>query len=164
MNPYRRLFLWAVLVLVLQWWLAPSLAMGEVQPDFVFLFVLYLALYWNPTGAMLLGFVLGLGQDTLSWGPFGLNALVLTLVAYVPHLFRTRLFLSSAATQMMFVVAFSLGGDLIESLYYVAVGQEPVVRFASRAVGHLAWNLLFYIVLFRRWPKWVPLRYTLHEA
>ena len=113
---------------------------------------------------MLLGFSLGLLQDTLSWGPFGLSALVLTLVAYVPHLFRARLFLASAATQLMFVVGFSLGGDLIDSLYYFAVGQEPVVRFAGRAMGHLMWNLLFYIVLFRRWPKWVPLRYSVHEA
>ena len=111
-----------------------------------------------------IGFILGLGQDTLSWGPFGLNALVLTLVAYVPHLFRPRLFLSSAATQMLFVVLFSLGGDLIESLYYFAVGQKPVVPFTGRAMGHLGWNLLFYLVLFRRWPKWVPLRYSPYEA
>lgn len=164
MNSHRRLALWAVLVLALQWWVAPSLAVREVRPDFVFLFVLYLALSWDPTRAMLLGFVLGLLQDTLSWGPFGLNALELTLVAYVPHLFRNRLFLSSGATQMMFVVVFTLGGDLIGSFYSFAVGQEPVVPFAGRAIGHVGWNLLFYLVLFRRWPKWVPLRYSPHEA
>ncbi len=164
MNPLRRLFLWAVLVLALQWWVAPAVAVREIRPDFVFLFVLYLALYWNPVGAMLLGFVLGLGQDTLSWGPFGLNALVLTIVAYVPHLLRTRLFLSSSATQVMFVVLLSLGSDLIESLYYVAVGQEAARGFVARALGHILWNLLLYALLFRRWPKWVPLRYSPYEA
>ena len=164
MSPRRRLVLWVVLVLLLQWWVAPGLAVREIRPDFVLLFVLYLALYWNPTGAMLLGFVLGLGQDTLSWGPFGLNALLLTLVAYVPHLFRARLFLSSAATQVMFVIAFSLGSDLIESFYYLAIGQQAAQGFTARATGHLLWNVLFYLVLLRRWPKWVPLTYSPYEA
>jgi len=164
MNPVRRLVLWATLVLVFQSWVAPSLAIREIRPDLIFLFVLYLALYWNPTGAMLLGFALGLCLDTLSWSPFGLNALILTIVAYVPHLLRTRLFLRSTATQLMFVVVFSLGGDVIESCYYFAVGQEVVRGFSTRAMGHLLWNLLFYAILFRRWPKWLPVRYSAFES
>lgn len=113
---------------------------------------------------MLSGFVLGLAQDTLCWAPLGLHALIYTIVAFLPHLFRARLFLSVLATQLVFVAAFSVAGDLIESFYYLTVGQEMAAGFLKRIGVHLMWSLLFYVVLFRRWIRWLPLDSGMSEG
>jgi len=158
MSVWRRELGWILGVILLQWWLAPLLAWREVRPDFVLLFVLYIALYAEPVHAMVLGFALGILVDSLTWSPFGLNALILTTVAFVPHLLRSRLFLSSVATQLAFIVFFTLGGTLIHSLYSLMVGQQTATDFSTRIGIGLFWNLLFYGILFRRWIKWLPIQ------
>ena len=119
---------------------------------FVFLFVFYLAVYWNPIGAMFLGFGLGLLQDTLAWSPFGLSALFLTGVAYFPHLFRSRLYLASLPTQLAFVCIFTLAGEVLKALYFFTVKSDSS-GFFERFGIYLVWNALFYLLLFRWWTR-----------
>jgi rod shape-determining protein MreD len=151
------MIIWALVIVVLQWQLAPVLSVRGIEPDFILVFVLYLGLSTEPVLAMLLGFFMGLASDTLAFHPFGLNALILVIVAYVPHLFRARLFMGSVATQLAFLIFFTLMADLIRSTYFASAGQEIVVPFAFRVVGHLAWSLTIYLVFFRWWEKSLPM-------
>lgn len=156
MNPWGRVCVWAVLILLLQWWLAPVLALRRIQPDFPLLFVLYLGLHLNPIGAMITGFLMGIAESSLCWTPFGLKSLILVIAGFMPHLFRERLFLRSGATQLAFVVIFSLGADLLDSLYHLSLGREVASGFLERAGLHLAWNVLFFGLLFPVWRRWLP--------
>jgi len=150
-------------MLLFQWLFVPLMDLKGVRPDVILLFVMYLGLFWNPTGAMLVGFFLGLGQDTLNGSAVGLSALTLTIVAYVPHLLGARLFLSSVVTHLAMLIGFSLCGDLLRSFYYWTVGQEVSIRFMTRSIGHLTWNIVFYFALFRSWMEWLPLEKRLYE-
>jgi rod shape-determining protein MreD len=155
MIYYRRVGYWFFIALFLQWALAPVLQWRGVRPDFILLFILYLALYTDPLAAMSVGLFLGLLKDGLEWGPFGLSSLIYVITGYVPHLFRGRLYLDSVATQLSFVIVFTLLGEFVRSSYYILVGQQAAVAFSLRLGVHLFWNILWFWILFRHWSWWI---------
>lgn len=160
MRVIRSLIFWAVVMVFLQWAVTPLLTWRGIGPDFVFILVLYLGLYGSPVQAMLFGFMLGLIVDSLTWSPFGLNSLIWTMTGFVPHLFRARLFLASPATQLALIVSFSVGSDLIQSFYYVMLGQQVAQGFFFRAALNTFWSILLYMVFFRIWKRAIPMEGT----
>jgi len=151
----RTPIFWSVVMVLLQWQLAPVLSARSIHPDLILVFVLFLGFHGDPLRAMFLGFCMGLAVDVLTWSPFGLNSLVYTLAGFVPHLFGARLFLSSLVTQMTFIIAFSFTADVIKSLYYLAAGHVVATGYFERTTVHLIWSIILFLVLFRVLRNWI---------
>lgn len=151
MSNWGKIAAWGLTVLLAQWLIASSISVAGVHPDFVFVYVVYLGLFFDPLVAMITAFCLGMLQDTFSWNPFGLSALILVIVAYAPHLFRERLVIGSTATQLAFILFFTLGSDLTRSLFYLTVKQQITVEFPTRFALHFVWNTVFWLLLRKAW-------------
>lgn len=160
MRVFQSRIFWALVAVFLQKTVAPLLTWGGIGPDFVFILVLYLGLYGSPVQAMVLGFVLGFIVDSLTWSPFGLNSLIWTITGFVPHLFRARLFLASPATQLAFIVSFSVGSDLIQSFYYLTLGQQVAQSFLLRVGLHTFWSVFLFLLFYRIWKRAMPIEGT----
>ncbi len=94
------------------------------------------------------------------WSPFGLNSLIWTLTGFVPHLFRARLFLASPATQLAFIVSFSIGSDLIQSFYYLTLGQQVAQSFSFSSSLHTFWSVFLFLLFYRIWKRAMPMEGT----
>lgn len=99
----------AVGVLTLQTTLAGLLSVGPVRPDWVFVLVVFFALYCPRNEAFLAAWLLGFGVDLLSIERLGLMAITYGITAILINAVREVVFLKSAVTH--FVV--TLCGGLI---------------------------------------------------
>ena len=113
----------ALLAVLLQIILAPSIAIASTVPDFVLVTVVILALHNGPIRSTVLGFLLGLVSDLLSAGPLGAMTLVLTLVGYtVSSLYKSTsgVFVIGA----VILVLATLLAEFLKSVLYAVVGSD----------------------------------------
>lgn len=77
--------------------------------DFPLLITIYLALLRrSPIVGLLIGFGIGLGQDSLSHGPIGLYGIIKTVIGYVCSSLTLVLAVESLATRLVLVLGFYL--------------------------------------------------------
>lgn len=109
---------------------APWTAIGGLRPDWVFVLVIFFALYARRSDAILAGWILGLGVDLLSAERLGLFALVYCLLAVGVNAIRDYVFLKHAGTHFVVTLA---AGVLAQSAF---VAYRCVTgSLASEGVG-----------------------------
>ena len=81
-----------LLVLIFQWMLGELFGIRGITPDFIIVFIIYLALMRGQILAIWIGFVLGLILDSLtSTHLMGLSSLAMASVAYLAGMFHGRI-------------------------------------------------------------------------
>jgi rod shape-determining protein MreD len=125
---------------------------GARGPDFVLLFILFMGIRFNTLHSIVAGFVMGMIRDTVTFYPFGLNALVFVLAGYLPHTMRRSFYLEGVATRAFLVAAITLGAWAIPLLVFRLLNQE-VSQPWSPLPWHLGWHLVLAWPLFRIWEK-----------
>ena len=118
--------------------------------DLPLLVVIYFALtHRNPVVALLVGAVIGMGQDSLTRGPIGLFGAVKTVIGYVTSVLSTHVDTESAAVR--FLTALTLYG-LHSVLFYlvgaILLGQPIAWDGRDRLIGALV-NALCGVLLFK---------------
>ena len=103
----------AVGVLTLETTLAGPLSVGRVRPDWVFVLVVFFALYCPRNEAFLAAWLLGFGVDLLSIERMGLMAITYGVTALLINAVREVVFLRRAVTH--FVVTLC-GGLLLNAM------------------------------------------------
>src|SRR6056297_2405517 len=78
-----KYILGAILLIYFQILIAPSLGIWENIPNFLIPFVIFLALRLSTNGVMIFSFFLGLSLDLNYPGIIGLNALSLSVIAFL---------------------------------------------------------------------------------
>tara|TARA_Y100001960_G_scaffold41679_1_gene40814 strand:+ start:1001 stop:1492 length:492 start_codon:yes stop_codon:yes gene_type:complete len=83
MNNIQIIFI-STFVLLIQFFLVDFLSLNLIRPDFLVIFVLYIALYKGRFAGTIIGFSLGLLSNLFGVGSFfGLEALSLSIVGYL---------------------------------------------------------------------------------
>lgn len=93
------LFLSLLALIGFQMELLPRLSIGGIKPDLFLFTVCYLCLKGEEGRGALIGFSLGLLEDSLSLSPLGMRALSFSLVGYLLEMARRDLFLDSILAQ-----------------------------------------------------------------
>lgn len=108
---------------VLQVGLAPHLTIGGVQPDFLLIVVVTLALSEGPVAASVAGFGAGLLLDLLGAGPVGPGALVFAGVGYMAGLLGANMFAEGVLVPVtvVFVATLIAGSALALSWTFLGV-------------------------------------------
>ena len=145
----------AVVAVLLQVMVAPSIALFGVQPNFIAAYVLVVAVVRPDSAGSVLPFVMGLLYDLLGTGPVGGMALLLLVVSFaagnVLELFDNR-------TAPVALLVFLLATLLVESLYGillialglpVGIGEALAYRALPCTLDDGAAGLLFYAVMSR---------------
>ncbi|MBI5181638.1 MAG: rod shape-determining protein MreD [Nitrospirae bacterium] len=79
-----------LIIVSLQSSLANSIALLDVKPDLIFIFVYALGLIYNEEKAILMGAGLGFASDVFSGGPLGLNLLTKGITGFASGLLGKR--------------------------------------------------------------------------
>ncbi|MEF2243344.1 MULTISPECIES: rod shape-determining protein MreD [unclassified Paenibacillus] len=126
-------------------WLIPAGFGDRIIPHFVFVFVLYAALYGNRHQALLLGAGFGLLQDIVYFGHLiGAHTFLMGLIGY----FTGVLFAARKATLMMAVAVVGLACLLYDStlLFIYKVFKISNADYAWALLNHILPSLFLQLV------------------
>ena len=144
MIAFVKHFFAFLVVFVLQTTLASWIGIGGIEPDFVLIFVVILALRHGPVSGMLWGFFAGFSEDVyapVDW--LGAQTLAFTCVGFGVGQLEERFLRLNLATKVALLgLAFMLN-DLV---YYVIVGvpqDEVGVFFLSKTLPGCVYTLFF---------------------
>lgn len=142
----------ALIAVVLQLTLAPVMALGPAQPDFIAVYCVAAAVARPQASGYVLPFVLGLAYDLLGGGPVGAMAFLLVLVTFaasramgalnndtlfMPLAILVASLLAVEALYGVLCLSFGSSGTLAEALVYRAL---PCALYDA-AVGLVAYPL-----------------------
>jgi len=95
-----------------------------LRVDLTLMVVVYFSLFWDWKRALVLGFLTGLCQDTLSSEVLGLSALSKTLMAFVVHTWSRHVHVQSLTVQVLFT-CLAVAVDTLTRLVVLMVFQLP---------------------------------------
>jgi len=127
-----RHVLYLVLAFVLQTTWSHDLTLFGVYPDFILLVLVAIALATGHLEATILGFCVGLLQDTSMPADLGLNALAKSVVGFAVGIGRTRIIAEAPHVQVVVLVAAVLLHNLLYFIGHSAVPMTDVPFFWIR--------------------------------
>ena len=77
---------------------------GNIKPDFVLIYIVYISLTTTFIASETMGFITGLLLDILSYTLIGINAFTLTAISSILNLFKTKLFINKSLS--VFIIMF----------------------------------------------------------
>jgi rod shape-determining protein MreD len=124
--------------------LAPRIGFGQIEPDFVMLVVMVVALYRGAIFGAMLGFVVGFVQDLGNPEFLGLNALIKTVLGFVMGQIGTKTF----PDNVLFLFALLAAAALCHDIAYLAIFMWPHMGSAFVMVFVAALPSAVYTALF----------------
>jgi len=112
------LVLTLLVFLLLQTVLAPRIAIGSLQPDFVILIVLFFALYRGSVRGAIFGFVVGFLEDLGNPQYLGLNALVKSVMGFMVGEVGRKTFPDNAFLLFILFAIAATGHDIVYLFVY----------------------------------------------
>ena len=139
----------AFLALVLQTYLPLHFRFVTLL-DLPLLVVIYFALtHRSPVVALLVGAVIGMGQDSLTRGPIGLFGAVKTVIGYVTSVMSMHVDTESAAVRFLTsLILYGLQSALFYLVGAILLGQPIAWDWRDRLIGALV-NALCGVLLFK---------------
>lgn len=153
-SDQLRIGLVITILLLLEFYLRPSLVEGRGVPDFLLLGLLLLCLRFSAGTAALMGLVVGLVIDVLSPARFGANMIAHVALGYGAAWGRAVFFADNVAvnaglffvgTWFRNIAVLALSGASLGRIGAEAVFWGPLQGISTAAVG------LLIVVLFRDW-------------
>ncbi|MFD2116476.1 rod shape-determining protein MreD [Paenibacillus yanchengensis] len=118
-------------------WLIPAEFSDRIIPHFIYVFVMYAALYGNRHVAMFLGAGFGLLQDIVYYGHLiGPHAFLMGVIGY----FAGVLFTNRQATLMMAIAIMGIGYIAYDSMLFA------IYQLFKLSTADYAWALLHHIL------------------
>jgi rod shape-determining protein MreD len=114
----------ALIAVLLQIVLAPSIAIAGVVPNFVLIAVVISAMHNNPIRSTVLGFILGLVFDFTTQGPIGCMTLILTLLGFGVSSINKGAFTGGLLVNTIILLLAALAGELFNSIVYAIIGID----------------------------------------
>ena len=138
-----RHVLYLALAFVLQTTWSHHLTIFEIHPDLIILVLVLVALASGHLEATILGFLVGLLQDSSMPADLGLNALAKSVVGFAVAVGRTRIMAEAAHVQVLILAVAVLVHDLIYFTGHSAVPLQDVPFFWLRyGLGQAAYTAL----------------------
>jgi rod shape-determining protein MreD len=151
-------FLLLLAIVLFQMKLMPYFAIGNIKPDLFLLFVCYFSLRNEEVQGALIGFGLGLLEDSLSISPIGVRAVSFSLVGSLLGFVRKGLFWDNPLTQCLLVFSAGILSGLATLLalnFFLIprpMGDSLFRLILPESIFTALWGLLFFFV-FQRWKQ-----------
>ncbi len=142
MINFILLFLFYITILTLQFVLPKYMVYSTVYPNFILMYVVYVALNRGAMKGQLTGFFYGLSWDILATDVFGARTLTLTLAGYIAGKFNKNLNKDQIATQVIIMLICLIITHLSLVLLYLLIPDN----FAKKSI-ELNSNFLLYCLV-----------------
>jgi len=135
---------------LLQVMIAPALAVNDVVPNLMLVFVVLTAMTHDTTRATAVGFVLGLLYDFVSQGPIGTMTLVFTLLGYSVSSLNKGMFSENWIIELVTLFVAAFFGELLHSVVLAIIGYDGdfLSSLVMRALPGMVYDTVFGLILF----------------
>lgn len=147
-----KYILGAILLIYFQILIAPSLGIWENIPNFLIPFVIFLALRLSTNGVMIFSFFLGLSLDLNYPGIIGLNALSLSVIAFLVSNFHKSINKSKISIVLFSIFVLVFLNDLFYMFFYILT-NSPATKILISNIFSVFYNtaisfFMVYIFIF----------------
>lgn len=97
------IFLSFFAILLIQTTIVRYIRIDAYAPDFIFIFLIFVALFYDEILSMILAFVIGIIVDSLSFGILGLSPLLLTIIVYIIGRLRVKFVTENPLIQIVLI-------------------------------------------------------------
>lgn len=136
------MFLLYVVLLIIQFVIPKYFVCNSIYPNFILMYVVYVALNRGAMKGQLTGFLYGLSWDILSTDIFGIRALSLTIAGYIAGKFNRNLNKDQIATQIIIMSVCLIATHLLLILLYLLIPND----FAKKSI-ELNSNFFIYLIV-----------------
>ncbi len=119
-----------IILFLLQFTIAPLIAIDSVTPNFLILFIVYYSFKLPKIYSILLGFSIGLIYDLFQGGAIGASAFGMTLAAYIVTFFPTGYFDSEKFSLRFLMITF-LSSTVYSFFSLLLAGEVPLTIIAD---------------------------------
>ena len=140
----------SAIAFMLQVILAPNIAILDVVPNFILVFVVLNSMFSTKVRSSLTGFVLGLLYDFVSQGALGIMSFVLSIIAYVISSLNKDLFANSWIAQAFFLLIAAFFGELLHAVFLSILGfdNDFLMSLGMRVLPGSLYDALFGLIIF----------------
>ena len=145
-------------IVVFQMKLLPYFAIGDIKPDLFLFFVCYFSLRNEEAKGALIGFGLGLLEDSLSISPIGVKAVSFSLVGALLGFVRKGVFWDNPLTQVLLLFSAGILSGFVTLLalnFFLIprpMGDSLFRLILPESIFTALWGLLFFFI-FQRWKE-----------
>ncbi len=150
-SPWPRRILFGLLIFVLlALQSANTLAIGGVDPDFMLILVLLYAISYGDFKGEVFGFVVGILQDSMSGGIFGVSAFIYTFLGWFTNFYKKYILVSDLVAFMIYVIIATFLKYLFYSLFYLIFKGAGFFSgmFFLKMGGEVAYNAFMGVLFF----------------
>lgn len=146
----RRIVFGLIVFVLLALQSANTLVVFGVNPDIMLIVVLLYSVRVGEFKGEIFGFVVGLLQDAMSGGIFGLNAFVYTFLGWFTNFYKKYILVSEWVAFVIYVVVATLIKYIFYSIFYLIFKGTGFFSgmFFLKMGGEIAYNAFVGILLF----------------
>jgi len=139
----------SVITFVLQVMLAPNIAILDVVPNLLLVFVVLNAMYSPKTRALVTGFILGLSYDFLSVGALGTMAFVLSVIGFSVNSLNKDMFTTNWVSQAFVLLIAAFFAELLHSVFLSILGFDSdfITSLIMRVLPGSLYDALFGLIV-----------------
>jgi len=140
----------SILAFILQVSLAPNIAILDVVPNFILVFVVLNAMFSPQIRSCFTGFFLGFLYDCVSHAALGTMSFVLTIIGYAVSSLNKDLFTGSWAIQTFYLLIAALFGELLHATFLSILGVDNdfLLSLGMRVLPGTIYDALFGLIVF----------------
>ena len=140
----------SILTFMLQVILAPNIAIFDVVPNFILVFVVLNAMVSPQIRSCFTGFFLGFLYDCVSHAALGTMSFVLTIIAYVFSSLNKDLFSGGWVIQAFYLLIAAFFGELLHATFLSILGVDTdfLVSLGMRVLPGTLYDALFGLIVF----------------
>ncbi|HCX74018.1 MAG TPA: rod shape-determining protein MreD [Candidatus Cloacimonas sp.] len=150
----------AIILIYFQILIAPSLAIMHNIPNFLIPFVIFLALRLSANGVMIFAFFLGLAFDLNYPGIIGLNALSLTVIAFLVSNFHKSINKAKFSVVIFSIFLLVFLNDLFYTFFFILT-NSPATKILTSNIISVFYNtaicfiMVYFFILLDRLRVWI---------
>ena len=131
-----------------------ALAVLEINPDLLLIFVVLHSLQFGEFKGVVFGFSIGLLEDAMAGTLFGLNSFILTLISWLTNIYKKYIFVSDIVAFLIYIVIATIIKYILTIFFSWIFKQGNMLSWfiILKMAGEIAYNAIIGTVLFLVYP------------
>ena len=143
---YIKIFFIILFAFILQIYLVPVLEINVWRPDLILIVILFMGYKYGAVTGTIVGFALGLFQDSLSANPIGISSFANSIVGFLAGSFREFKIKSNTA-YLTTILLLLLHGFLFYLLYHIKSEASYTFLIFTRIFPNTIYSFLVWLVV-----------------
>ena len=147
---FRNFIFCFVVFIILSIQVSNVFAILGVNPDILLLLVILHSIYYGEYKGEIFGFIIGLLEDVLSGTLFGINAFILTLIAWLTSIYKKYVFVSDAIAFIIYIVLATIFKYILYIIFHLIFSKSNYLDwfYLLKMAGEIFYNSVIGLLFF----------------